>query len=131
MPDVAMLEVLGLEAAYGDSQVLFGVDLAVHAGEVVTLLGRNGMGKTTTVLSIMGLVKPRAGQVIIERVLANLWIYRARFEFTGVLRGITAFMPCFAVTGSAGGAVVLTRQRNHTRNENLNTQTVCMATRNV
>ncbi|MCZ8260903.1 MAG: ABC transporter ATP-binding protein [Beijerinckiaceae bacterium] len=61
-----MLEVEGLEAAYGDSQILFGVDLAVGQGEVVTLLGRNGMGKTTTIKSIMGLLKPRAGRVRIE-----------------------------------------------------------------
>ena len=44
-----MLEVRGLEASYGASQILFGVDLDIAAGEVVTLLGRNGMGKTTTV----------------------------------------------------------------------------------
>jgi branched-chain amino acid transport system ATP-binding protein len=61
-----MLDVRGLEAAYGDSQVLFGVDLAIGAGEVVTLLGRNGMGKTTTVNAIMGLVVPRAGEIRIE-----------------------------------------------------------------
>ncbi|WP_207483941.1 ABC transporter ATP-binding protein [Arenibaculum pallidiluteum] len=58
-----MLEVQGLEAAYGRSQVLFGVDLAVGEGQVVTLLGRNGMGKTTTVRAIMGLNRPRAGTV--------------------------------------------------------------------
>jgi branched-chain amino acid transport system ATP-binding protein len=61
-----MLKVEGLETAYGDSQVLFGVNLSIAAGEVVTLLGRNGMGKTTTVMSIMGLLKPRAGRVTIE-----------------------------------------------------------------
>jgi len=59
----AMLEVRGLEAGYGAAQVLFGVDLAVGAGEVVTLIGRNGMGKTTTIRSIMGLVRPFAGSV--------------------------------------------------------------------
>ncbi|MGB4061752.1 MAG: ABC transporter ATP-binding protein [Burkholderiaceae bacterium] len=58
-----LLEVSGLEAAYGPSQVLFGVDLAVQPGEVVTLLGRNGMGKTTTVRSILGLMAPQAGSV--------------------------------------------------------------------
>ena len=57
-----MLEVSGLEAGYGDSRVLFGVDLAVGAGEVVTLLGRNGMGKTTTLSTIMGSYGPRAGR---------------------------------------------------------------------
>jgi branched-chain amino acid transport system ATP-binding protein len=56
-----MLRVSALHAGYGDSQVLFGIDLEVRAGEMVTLLGRNGMGKTTTVSSIMGLVKPSAG----------------------------------------------------------------------
>ena len=61
-----MLKVEGLEAAYGDSQILFGVDLSVGQGEVVTLLGRNGMGKTTTIKSIMGLLKPRAGSIRIE-----------------------------------------------------------------
>jgi len=58
-----MLRVEKLETFYGESQVLFGMDLAVGAGEVVTLLGRNGMGKTTTVRSIMGLTRPRAGRV--------------------------------------------------------------------
>ncbi|HEV2513451.1 ABC transporter ATP-binding protein [Bosea sp. (in: a-proteobacteria)] len=58
-----MLTVENLDAGYGEAQILFGVDLSVGAGEVVTLLGRNGMGKTTTVRSIMGLIRPRAGRV--------------------------------------------------------------------
>ncbi|SFD15611.1 branched-chain amino acid transport system ATP-binding protein [Bosea sp. CRIB-10] len=58
-----MLTVENLDAGYGEAQILFGVDLSVGAGEVVTLLGRNGMGKTTTVRAIMGLVRPRAGRV--------------------------------------------------------------------
>ena len=57
------LEVEGLETAYGLGQVLFGVSLAVRGGEVATLLGRNGMGKTTTVRSIMGMVRSRAGTI--------------------------------------------------------------------
>jgi branched-chain amino acid transport system ATP-binding protein len=59
-----MLSVSGLEASYGESQVLFGVDFNVVAGEVVTLLGRNGMGKTTTVSSVMGLLPARAGRIL-------------------------------------------------------------------
>jgi branched-chain amino acid transport system ATP-binding protein len=56
-----MLEVRGLTAGYGPSQVLFGVDLTVSEGEVVTLLGRNGMGKTTTLRAVMGLTRAWAG----------------------------------------------------------------------
>jgi branched-chain amino acid transport system ATP-binding protein len=59
----AMLEVEGLETAYGTSQVLFGMSLAIGVGEVATLLGRNGMGKTTTVRSILGLTPARAGSI--------------------------------------------------------------------
>ncbi|RMD65380.1 MAG: ABC transporter ATP-binding protein, partial [Alphaproteobacteria bacterium] len=61
-----MLRIEGLETCYGDSQVLFGLDLHIAPGEVVTLLGRNGMGKTTTVRSIMGLVRPRAGRITFD-----------------------------------------------------------------
>ncbi|HLC43340.1 MAG TPA: ABC transporter ATP-binding protein [Methylomirabilota bacterium] len=61
-----MLVVESLEASYGASQVLFGVSLRVGAGEVVTLLGRNGMGKTTTLHSIMGIVKPKAGRILFD-----------------------------------------------------------------
>ena len=63
-----MLVVEGLHSAYGPSRILFGIDLAVAAGEVVTLLGRNGMGKTTAVRSIFGLLKPSAGRVVIDGV---------------------------------------------------------------
>jgi branched-chain amino acid transport system ATP-binding protein len=72
-----MLAVEGLDAAYGPSQVLFGVGLRVEAGEVVTLLGRNGMGKTTTVRAIMGIVPPRAGSVRLDgRPIHGLPPYR-------------------------------------------------------
>ena len=60
----AVLEVDALEAWYGASQALFGVGLVVRAGEMVTLLGRNGMGKTTTVRTIAGLLAPRAGRIV-------------------------------------------------------------------
>jgi branched-chain amino acid transport system ATP-binding protein len=63
-----MLELRGIETFYGASQVLFGVALEVGAGEVVTLMGRNGMGKTTTVRSIMGLAPPRAGSIRFDGV---------------------------------------------------------------
>jgi len=58
-----MLEVANLETAYGRSQVLFGITLKIERSEVVSLLGRNGMGKTTTVRSIMGITSPQAGTI--------------------------------------------------------------------
>ena len=58
-----LLDIQGLEAAYGPSQVLFGIDLRIGAGEVATLLGRNGMGKTTTIRTLAGLMPARAGSV--------------------------------------------------------------------
>lgn len=61
-----MLKVEGLEAGYGQSRILFGIDLSVGAGEVVTLLGRNGMGKTTTIKSIFGLIRPRGGRITVD-----------------------------------------------------------------
>ena len=63
-----MLMVQGIETAYGASQVLFGLDLALSAGEVATLLGRNGMGKTTTVRSILGIAPPRAGTITFKGI---------------------------------------------------------------
>ncbi|HSA90739.1 MAG TPA: ABC transporter ATP-binding protein [Burkholderiales bacterium] len=61
-----MLEVRGLETSYGRSQVLFGIDLQIGKGEMVSLLGRNGMGKTTTVRSIMGITPARSGTISFE-----------------------------------------------------------------
>jgi branched-chain amino acid transport system ATP-binding protein len=61
-----LLQVDGLAAGYGPAQVLFDVNLRVDAGEVVTLLGRNGMGKTTTISTIMGLLPARAGMASFE-----------------------------------------------------------------
>jgi branched-chain amino acid transport system ATP-binding protein len=63
---MSLLQVTGLTAGYGSAQVLFGIDLEIGEGEVVTLLGRNGMGKTTTVRAIMGLITPWSGTVTIE-----------------------------------------------------------------
>ena len=59
----ALLRVKGLEAAYGASQVLFGIDLELRRGEVAALLGRNGMGKTTTIRSLLGLTPARSGTI--------------------------------------------------------------------
>jgi branched-chain amino acid transport system ATP-binding protein len=61
-----MLELEGVEACYGTSQALYGVHFSMQAGEVVTLLGRNGMGKTTTVRTIMGMTPATAGSIVFE-----------------------------------------------------------------
>jgi branched-chain amino acid transport system ATP-binding protein len=61
-----VLKIAGLEAWYGESHVLHGVGMSVHEGEIVTLLGRNGAGRTTTLRAIMGLVGERSGSVLIN-----------------------------------------------------------------
>ena len=61
--EVTLLDVDGIETCYGLSQVLFGLSLSIKPGEMVSLMGRNGMGKTTTIRSIMGLTPARAGAI--------------------------------------------------------------------
>jgi len=68
-----MLTLTDVETSYGQSQVLFGMSLHVAAGEVVTLMGRNGMGKTTTVRSIMGMTPTRAGTIKFENTDISAW----------------------------------------------------------
>jgi branched-chain amino acid transport system ATP-binding protein len=63
MAEVPLLEVVAIETCYGLSQVLFGMSLVIEPGEMVTLMGRNGMGKTTTVRSIMGLTPAMRGNI--------------------------------------------------------------------
>ena len=65
-----LIEMRNIEAGYGHAQVLFGLSLTIGEGEVVTLIGRNGMGKTTTVRTLMGLVRAKAGEITLagERI---------------------------------------------------------------
>ena len=63
-----MLELEDLETFYGESQILWGVSMKVDDGQSVALLGRNGMGKTTAVRSIMGLTPPRQGRIVFSGV---------------------------------------------------------------
>ena len=65
---MSLLEVTGLNAYYGDSHILFDVALRVEANEVVALLGRNGAGKSTSLMSLMGIVTPRAGSIRFDGV---------------------------------------------------------------
>ena len=66
-----MLAVRGIESHYGASQALFGVSLSVKSGEVVTLIGRNGMGKTTSINSIMGITKITRGEIFLQNQPIN------------------------------------------------------------
>jgi len=65
---MSLLEVKGLNTYYGDSHILFDVALEVERNEVVALLGRNGAGKSTTLKSLMGVVSPRAGSIVLDGV---------------------------------------------------------------
>jgi branched-chain amino acid transport system ATP-binding protein len=60
-----LVNIAGLKAGYGNTKVLFGIDLDITHGQVSTLMGRNGMGKTTTVRCLMGLLKPASGTITI------------------------------------------------------------------
>ena len=111
-----MLVVEGLESAYGDSRILFGIDLSVGAGEAVTLLGRNGMGKTTTIASIMGLRRPRSGAIRFEgRDIAGLKPFRIAGLGLGLVpEGRRVFQPLtvehnLLATERAGGPWTLQR----------------------
>jgi branched-chain amino acid transport system ATP-binding protein len=90
----AALQVKGLNAWYGESHILHGMDFEVRQGEVVTLLGRNGAGKTTTLKSIMGMVGHRAGSILFKKAeLINLpsnRIARLGIAFCPEERGIFA-----------------------------------------
>ena len=65
-PDVEYLRVTDLHAFYGESHILHGIDFVVNRGEVVTLLGRNGAGRTTTLRAILGLTGKRAGSIMVN-----------------------------------------------------------------
>ncbi|HEY2535129.1 MAG TPA: ABC transporter ATP-binding protein [Xanthobacteraceae bacterium] len=115
-----MLEVENIHAYYGDSHILRGVSLTVRPGEVVCLLGRNGAGKSTTILSIMGYLQPRPGRIRYEgrdiTGLAPYAIARRGFGFVPQERGIFPSLTVrenlivFARTGAGGtGAWTLSR----------------------
>jgi branched-chain amino acid transport system ATP-binding protein len=90
----ALLAVRNLHAWYGESQALHGVDLEVHAGETVTLLGRNGVGKTTTLRAIVGLIRRRTGAISFDgKDLLRLPLHRTAHAGIGYVpeeRGIFA-----------------------------------------
>ena len=104
-----VLKIEGLQTSYGLSQVLFDVSFEVHRGEVVTLIGRNGMGKTTTVRSIMGMTPPHGGSITFDgkelRGLASFRIARLGLGLVPEGRGIFANLSVYenlTATAAAG-----------------------------
>ena len=108
-----MLEVRGLAAAYGPAQVLFDVNLAVDAREVVTLLGRNGMGKTTTINTIMGLVPARAGEATFQgRPLLGLPSYAVAQAGIGLVPEGRQIFPALSVEENLVATAISRSGRN-------------------
>lgn len=109
---MALLELKGIETFYGPSQALFGVDLSIAAGEVVTLMGRNGMGKTTTVRTIMGLTPAKNGTIRFDghdvRGLPSHRIARLGVGYVPegrqVFSNLTVYENLVATAGNHGGA---------------------------
>src|SRR3954454_11923768 len=107
-----LLDVSNIETRYGLSQVLFGVSLAISAGEMVTLMGRNGMGKTTTVRSIMGLTPATGGSIRFDgREVASLPSFRVAQLGIGlvpegrqIFPNLTARENLIATASDRGGA---------------------------
>ncbi len=93
-----LLKIVNLNAWYGESHVLHGVEFNVHEGEIVTLLGRNGAGRTTTLRSIMGLVGARTGSIVIDGVetvaLAPHRVARLGLGYCPEERGIFSALSC-------------------------------------
>jgi len=108
-----VLAIEALETAYGQSQVLFGVSMEVAEGAVVSLLGRNGMGKTTTVHSILGIVQARAGSIRLQgRELRGAPAYRVAQAGIGlvpegrqIFPNLTVYENLVATAADRAGAV--------------------------
>ena len=93
---MSLLEVTDLNSYYGDSHILFDVSLRVDKNEVVALIGRNGAGKSTTLKSLMGVVKPRAGSIRLLRVVDLPAPLRPR-------RATTSFFSTRSATSASAG----------------------------
>lgn len=94
-----LVAIRGLHAGYGRAEVLFGVDLAIPEGRVSTLMGRNGMGKTTTVRCLMGMLRPRAGAITVNGAdLAGAPPYRIAQAGLGLVPEGRLIFPSLTVT---------------------------------
>jgi branched-chain amino acid transport system ATP-binding protein len=112
MADVPLLDIADVETSYGLSRVLFGISLRIAPSEMVSLMGRNGMGKTTTVRSIMGLTRPAAGSIRFRGTEIRAWpAYRIAQLGLGlvpegrqVFPNLTARENLLATAANRGGA---------------------------
>jgi branched-chain amino acid transport system ATP-binding protein len=105
-----LLTISGLETGYGQSQVLFGLELAVGSGEVVSLLGRNGVGKTTMVRAVMGLLPLRGGSICLDgRELAGAPPYRIAQAGVGLVPEGRQIFPTLTVEEN----LIATAARRH------------------
>ena len=99
MSDAALLSIRGLDAGYGESPILRNIDLDVQPGQVVCLMGRNGVGKTTTMKSIMGLIRPMRGTIHYEGQNITSWSTsqraRAGMGYVPQGRGIFPYLTVF------------------------------------
>jgi len=95
---MALLDVAGLTAHYGSSQVLFGMDFAAEAGQCITLIGRNGMGKSTTFKSLLGMLPTARGRVTFDgRELAGMASYRIAQAGIGYVPEMRQIFPTLSV----------------------------------
>jgi len=95
---MALLDVAGLTAHYGSSQVLFGMDFAAEAGQCITLIGRNGMGKSTTFKSVLGMLPTSRGRVTFDgRELAGMASYRIAQAGIGYVPEMRQIFPTLSV----------------------------------
>tara|TARA_Y100001968_G_scaffold329859_1_gene380204 strand:- start:1247 stop:1954 length:708 start_codon:yes stop_codon:yes gene_type:complete len=86
---MSLLEVAGLNTYYGESHILRNVDITLNSGEMICLIGRNGVGKTTLLKSLIGLLKPRAGEILLEgkSIIRNRPYQRSRAGIAYVPQG--------------------------------------------
>ena len=116
-PDMALLDVDGLTAFYGTSQVLFGMTFAAEAGECVTLLGRNGMGKTTTVKSVIGMLRRRTAAACAStaRTIGGWPSYRIAQAGIGLVPEMRQIFPTLTVRENLVATARARRRRGRPR----------------
>ena len=108
-----LLNVEKIESSYDNSRVLFGITIRIGVGEMVTLLGRNGMGKTSTIRSIMGLLKPHSGEIYFKgKAVTGYPSYKVAQEGIGLVPEGRQIFPNLSVVEN----LVATEIKNYKKN---------------